>query len=85
MDRGPVTDFIFKRHMFMRHVSIHTIDNCLKLKLSGTCSSTLGYYSLSKGWGSSCVLWYRSPLEVIYYWSEMTLNYLGDKELASLW
>jgi hypothetical protein len=40
-DRCPITDFIFKCHTFLRHVSMHVIDNCLKLKLSRTGSSTL--------------------------------------------
>jgi hypothetical protein len=40
-DRGPIADFIFKGHTFLRHVSMNTIDNCLKLKLSKIGSSTL--------------------------------------------
>jgi hypothetical protein len=34
-------DISFKRHTILSHVSKHAIDNCLKLKLSGTYSSTL--------------------------------------------
>jgi hypothetical protein len=41
MDRGPIADFIFKSHTLLRHVSMNTIDNCLKLKQSGIGSSTL--------------------------------------------
>ena len=41
MDRGPTMDFIFKSHTFLRHISMHAIDNCLKLKLSRISSSTL--------------------------------------------
>jgi hypothetical protein len=44
MDRGPITDFIFKSLTFLRHVSMKAIDNCLKLKLSGIGSSTLVRY-----------------------------------------
>jgi hypothetical protein len=40
-DRGPIMDFIFKCHTFLRHISIKGIDKCLKLKLSGIGSSTL--------------------------------------------
>jgi hypothetical protein len=35
MDKGPIADSSFKSHTFLRHVSMRTIDNCLKLKLSG--------------------------------------------------
>jgi hypothetical protein len=45
MDRGPIADFIFKNYTFLKHVSVNAIDNCLKLKLSGIGSSTLGHYS----------------------------------------
>ena len=32
MDKGPIVDFIFKGHTFLRHISMKAIDNCLKLK-----------------------------------------------------
>jgi hypothetical protein len=40
-DRGPIVDFIFKSHTFLRYISMKAIDNCLKLKLSGIGSSAL--------------------------------------------
>jgi hypothetical protein len=39
MDRGTIMDFIFKSHIFIRHVSMYAIDSCLNLRLSGICSS----------------------------------------------
>jgi hypothetical protein len=42
---GPIMGFIFKSHTFLRQISMHAIDNCLKLKLSGIGSSTLGLKS----------------------------------------
>jgi hypothetical protein len=41
MDKGPIVDFIFNSHTFLRHISKKVIDNCLKLKLSGIGSSIL--------------------------------------------
>ena len=41
IDKVSKTDFIFKDHTFLRHISMHTIDDCLKLKLSKIGSSTL--------------------------------------------
>jgi hypothetical protein len=45
-DRGPMVDFIFKSHTFLRHLSMKAIDNCLKLKLSGIGSSTLSLFDM---------------------------------------
>jgi hypothetical protein len=39
--QGPIADIIFKSHRFLGHVSMHTIDTSLKLKLPGIGSSTL--------------------------------------------
>jgi hypothetical protein len=41
MDKGPIADFIFKNHTFLRYVSMNVLDNWLKLKMSGIGSSTL--------------------------------------------
>jgi hypothetical protein len=40
-NRGPIVDFIFKCHTFLRHISMKGINNCLKLKLSEIGSSSL--------------------------------------------
>ena len=42
-DKGPIADFIFKSHTFLRHIFMKAIDNYLKIKLSRICSSTLDY------------------------------------------
>ena len=42
MDMGPIVEFIFKSHTFLKHVSMKVINNCLKLKLSKIGSSSLG-------------------------------------------
>jgi hypothetical protein len=54
-DKGHVMDFIFKRHTFLRHVSMHAIDNCLKLKLSRIGSSTLIWEQMISKVYSLCI------------------------------
>jgi hypothetical protein len=46
-NRGPIADFIFKCHTFLRYVSIKSIDSCLKLKLSRIGCSILPQVSIS--------------------------------------